>query len=102
MRAYVEALEQRFYEPMDLDEESKNLGMSRRRFTQLFRQETQTSWLDHVTQLRVEYAKRLLRETKRSVTAIAFECGFEELSNFYRAFKKHAQVPPLEWRHLDR
>ena len=102
MRAYVEALEQRFYEPMDLDEESKNLGMSRRRFTQLFRQETQTSWLDHVTQLRVEYAKRLLRETKRSVTAIAFECGFEELSNFYRAFKKHAQVPPLEWRHSDR
>ena len=55
-----------------------------------------------MTQLRVEYAKRLLRETKRSVTAIAFECGFEELSNFYRAFKKHAQVPPLEWRHLDR
>lgn len=98
MAQYVRELEDRFYESMDLDDEAASLGLSRRRFTQLFREETGTSWLDHVLRLRIEYAMRLLRETRRSVTAIAFESGFEELSGFYRAFKRHAGMAPLDWR----
>jgi AraC family L-rhamnose operon regulatory protein RhaS len=98
MKAYALALDQRFFEPTDIDREAAALRMSRRRFTQLFREQTGRSWLEHVTLLRVDYAKRLLASTRRSVTAIAFECGFEELSSFYRAFKKHCGMAPLEWR----
>lgn len=101
MAAYVVELEHRFYEAMELDAEADSLQLSRRRFTQLFRQETGTSWLDHVMHLRVEYAKRLLRESKRSVSAIAFESGFEELSGFYRAFKRRVGMAPLDWRNSD-
>ena len=98
MKDYVQALDQRFFEPTDIDREAAALRMSRRRFTQLFREQTGRSWLEHVTGLRVDYAQRLLTGTRRSVTAIAFECGFEELSSFYRAFKKHCGMAPLEWR----
>ena len=101
MANYVRELEDRFYESMELDAEAASLGMSRRRFTQLFREETGTSWLDHLLRRRIEYAKRLLRETRRSVTAIAFESGFEELSGFYRAFKRYAGMAPLDWRKGD-
>jgi AraC family L-rhamnose operon regulatory protein RhaS len=73
--------------------------MSRRHFTQLFREQTGTSWTDYVSGLRVDYACRLLRETERSVLAIAFECGYDELSSFYRAFKRRTGLPPSEWRH---
>lgn len=98
MREYVEELNERFFEAANIDSEAARLRMSRRRFTQLFRQLTGKSWLEHLTALRVEHACRLLADTRRSVTAIAFECGFEELSSFYRAFKKLKGKAPLEWR----
>lgn len=98
MEAYLKDLKQRFFEPTDIDREATRLRMSRRRFTQLFRQLTGESWLEHLTNLRMDYAQQLLRETRRSVTAIAFECGYEELSSFYRAFKKRHRTAPLDWR----
>ena len=98
MREYLAELGERFFEASDIDSEAARLRMSRRRFTQLFRQLAGCSWLEQVTALRVGHAQHLLRSTRRSVTAIAFECGFEELSSFYRAFKKSTGMAPLEWR----
>ncbi len=98
VQQYVAELARRFFEPADLDQVAARLGMSRRRFTQLFRAVTGTSWLDYLTGLRIDYACQLLRQTPRSITAIAFECGYEELSSFYRAFRRRTGVPPSDWR----
>ncbi len=35
---------------------------------------------------------------KPSIVSIAFECGYEELSSFYRAFKKATGRSPGDWR----
>jgi AraC-like DNA-binding protein len=32
------------------------------------------------------------------VTTVAFECGYEDLSSFYRAFRRHTGEPPQRWR----
>ncbi len=98
VRGYVDELPHRFFEPTDLDAAASSLGLSRRRFTALFRAVTGTTWLDHLTALRVDYAARLLRDGARSVTAVAFETGFEDLSSFYRVFKRRMGQPPNEWR----
>lgn len=98
VRQYLAELPQRFFEPADLDGIATALGMSRRRFTQLFRGAAGTSWLDHLTGLRIDYACQLLTQTTRSIIAVAFECGYEDLSSFYRAFKRRKHVPPNEWR----
>jgi AraC-like DNA-binding protein/quercetin dioxygenase-like cupin family protein len=98
VQRYVADLPQRFFEPSDLDHIAAALGMSRRRFTQLFRTVAGTSWLDYLTRLRMDYACQLLRQTQRSVVAVAFECGYEDLSSFYRVFKRHTGLPPKEWR----
>jgi AraC-like DNA-binding protein/dihydrodipicolinate synthase/N-acetylneuraminate lyase len=66
VRGYVADLPQRFFEPTDLDRTAAALGMSRRRFTQLFREITGETWLDHLTGLRIGYACELLRATTRS------------------------------------
>ncbi len=95
---YVAELPHRFFEATDLDQTAAELGMSRRRFTHLFRLVTGISWFTYVTQLRMDYACQLLRETSRSIIAIAFECGYEDLSSFYRAFKRHKGLPPQAWR----
>lgn len=98
VEAYVATLNQRFFEPAKIDVIAKHLGMSRRRFTELFRDITGTTWADHVRRLRVDHSKQLLRETNRSVLAIAFEAGFEDLSSFYRAFQRQEGTSPHRWR----
>lgn len=95
---YVQELEHRFFEHTTLDEVAGELGLSRRRFTSLFRELTGKPWAEYVSDLRIGYSQRLLRETSRSVVSIAFECGYEELSSFYRAFKKRVGVSPGQWR----
>jgi AraC-like DNA-binding protein len=40
----------------------------------------------------------LFKRIDHSPTAIAYECGFSDLSNFYRAFKKKTNQAPLEYR----
>lgn len=98
MRQYVRELSQRFYEVDSIDSEAARLGVSRRRFTQLFRAVTGQTWLGYTQQLRIDHARRLLKETDRTVSSIAFECGFGDLSNFYRVFSRFEAVSPLDYR----
>lgn len=98
MRAYVEDLSENFFEATNLDAAASTLGLSRRRFTQLFREVTGTSWLAYVRKLRIDHAKKLLESTDRTVLSVAFECGFEDLSTFYRAFKRETDESPNKWR----
>lgn len=98
VHAYHLELERAFYRSEPLDSVAARLGISRRQFTELFRRVAGDSWLKVVRRLRVQHAQKLLRESERTVLAIAFECGFEELSNFYRAFKTEAGCSPDQWR----
>jgi AraC-like DNA-binding protein len=95
---FLAELAHRFYEPVRIDRVAADLGMSRRSFTRLFRTITGCSYADYVERVRVEYACRLLRETTRGIVPIAFECGYEDLSSFYRAFKRQIHCSPGQWR----
>ncbi len=95
---YIAELTHRFFEPTDLDHVASELAVSRRLFTRLFREITGESWSSYLTKLRIDYACRLLAESSRSILTIAFETGYEDLSSFYRAFKRHRAMPPHTWR----
>jgi AraC family L-rhamnose operon regulatory protein RhaS len=99
---YVAELPHRFLEATDLDAAADEAGMSRRRFTQLFREVTGASWAAHVTRLRIDYACRLLRETSRSILSTAFECGYDDLSIFYRVFRRQTGLTPRAYREQSR
>jgi AraC family L-rhamnose operon regulatory protein RhaS len=102
MQQHIARLDQRFYESQSLDDAASATSLSRRRFTSLFREATGCSWLDFLHHLRIEYAKQLLLQTDRTVISSAFECGFDELSSFYRLFKRHEAVSPDQWRKQNR
>lgn len=95
---YVVRLKTEFYASGTLDDAARSVGLSRRRFTELFREIAGESWRNHVRQLRLAYAAQLLTATRRSVTAIAFECGFEDLSHFNHSFKKSYGLAPMAYR----
>lgn len=82
----------------NLETVARQFGVSRRRLTELYRRATGETYRRHVERLRIEHAHRLLLDSRRTVAAIAFECGFDDLSSFYRAFKRVEGRPPLTVR----
>ncbi|MFI4876504.1 MAG: helix-turn-helix domain-containing protein [Blastopirellula sp. JB062] len=100
--AYVRHVDAYFFEATTIDDVVKELGMPRRRFTHIFRRLTGETWLNYVQRKRVQHACRLLEESDRTIASIAFECGFAELSTFYRAFRKICDVTPKAWRKTHR
>ena len=91
-------LERTFYRNQGVDEVAARLGLSRRAFTSLFWRATGDSFAACVKKLRVQHAKRLLETSDRTVLAVAFECGFEDVSGFHRAFKAITGTSPDAWR----
>jgi AraC family L-rhamnose operon regulatory protein RhaS len=91
---YALQLQTRFYEHQTLDEAAIQTGLSRRQFTDMFRKVTGASWKQYIHGLRLEHGRKLLLETDTTVTAAAFESGFEDLSYFNHAFKKAYSCSP--------
>ena len=98
MRRYVQYLEDHFFEATTIDAAAAELGMSRRQFTKLFSQQTGTTWLNFMRGKAIDHAQKRLRETTLPIASVAFECGFNDLTTFYRQFKKHAGVSPAKFR----
>jgi AraC family L-rhamnose operon regulatory protein RhaS len=98
VQSYIAALEKEFWKNEDIDSIARTLGLSRRRFTQLFREIAGESWQKRVTALRMQYAADLLRTTSVSIRSIAFECGYRDLSHFYRVFKQSHAMSPGQFR----
>ena len=74
------------------------LGVSVRHLHILF-EAGELSFSETVTALRLERSRRLLRERPdRSITEVAFACGFDSLATFYRLFKAAEQMTPGDYR----
>ena len=53
---------------------------------------------DYIIDIRLGYAARKLVDTNHSISEISFECGFNNLSNFNRIFKRKKGYSPSEFR----
>lgn len=81
-----------------LEEAAELLNMSVVSFSRLIKQRTGKSFIDFVNEIRLGYATRLLIETGKSVSEVCYECGFNNISNFNRTFKKKQGCTPSEFR----
>jgi AraC-like DNA-binding protein len=63
-------------------------------FCRFFKEKSGKSLSEFVNDLRIGYACRLIIENKLSMSQICFECGFNNLSNFNKTFKKHLNLTP--------
>jgi AraC-like DNA-binding protein len=93
----VTMMEETFFDPWDLETAASHAHLSRRRFSQLFREQTGHSFLEAVNRLRLQHAASLLERGETTITGAAFACGLGDLRNFYRLFKKYYAMTPGEW-----
>jgi len=73
-------------------------GMSPSAFSRFFKLHTGRNLSEYIIDIRLGYASRKLVDTARSISEISFECGFNNLSNFNRIFKRKKGCAPSEFR----
>ncbi|MCP5542681.1 MAG: helix-turn-helix domain-containing protein [Akkermansiaceae bacterium] len=94
----ISTLEQRYAEPWTLDSLAKAARLSRTNLLRVFRKATGASPIDFLIGLRVEAAKRLLRQSDLNMTEIAYETGFSDSNYFARKFRDATGRTPTEFR----
>ena len=73
-------------------------GMSPSAFSRFFKLHTGRNLSEYIIEMRLGYASRMLVDTTKSISEICFECGFNNLSNFNRIFRKKKLCSPSEFR----
>ena len=92
--AYVDA---NLTEKITLKVISTHCGVSVSTVTQLFQKKVATTFHDFVTQRRMEMARKLIHDGV-PLEQVGKEIGYRDHSTFYRAFRRHFDVSPREYR----
>ena len=91
-------VQDRFDKDPSLAEVAKVAGMAPASFSRFFRQKTGRTFQNHLIDVRLNEACARLIRTEDTVIEICFGCGFKNLSNFNRLFRKHRLMTPMTFR----
>ena len=80
----------------------EHLGVSRSYFSNVFKAQTGQSFVEYLTNLRMDEAKRLLRETGLCTYEIAERIGFVDPHYFSVSFRRRTGMTPREYREANR
>lgn len=91
-------VEEHYKDEIRLSTLADMVGMTEVSFSRFFRQITGQTFSDYLITLRLDHASRLLVDSRLHVAEVCFQCGFNNLSNFNRIFKKNKHCSPKEYR----
>lgn len=100
IRQAKQYVQQHFSEPITLEEVCDAVGFSASYFSVLFKKETGEGFAKYLIKVRMDEAKRLLRETNLPVVEICERVGYSDRKHFTRTFNKTAGLNPAEYRKL--
>ncbi len=83
-----------YQQKIELDQVADMAHLHPSAFCRFFKEKTGKSLLEYVTDMRIGHACKLIIENKQSISQICFESGFNNLSNFNRAFKRQTGFTP--------
>ena len=95
-------IESRAAESPDLESMAGATGLSPFHFLRVFRAVLAVTPHQYLVRARLRHAARLLSDGERSVTDVAYDVGFGDLSNFVRTFRRAAGVSPGAFRRAAR
>lgn len=94
----IDYVNQHYAEVIRLSDVAEMVNMSEASFSRFIKQHTSKSFVDFLTDIRLGTAARALIDSPLSIAEIGYDCGFNNLSNFNRIFKKKKGVTPSAFR----
>jgi len=85
-----------------IDSVAEHIGISYSYLRRLYKEATGQNLVDYINELRLQKAKRLLRQTDYTVREVADLCGFHHERSFSRAFAHAEGLPPGKYKTLYR
>ncbi len=98
LRQITDWMAEHFTEEINLEQLAAQAGLSKFHFHRLFKSATGISPSRYHINLRMDEAKRLLRETKQSVMDVAIEVGYTNPSHFAQLFRRETGLSPSDYR----
>ena len=96
----LEFISNNYKHQLTLDQLSSKFHMSKTAFCNYFKRKTGKTVINYINELRIAQACKLLIQTDKNVIEIAYECGFNNISNFNRTFKIITGKTPSKYRIL--
>ncbi len=93
--SYIKA---NYMKDVSLDDISRYCNISSYYFSKLFKQETGENYVEYLSRIRIENAKKMINEGEKSMKEICYSVGFSDPNYFSRAFKKYVGVTPTEYK----
>lgn len=81
-----------------LGEVAKLVSMTEVSFSRFIKKRTGNTFIDSLNEIRLGHASRMLIDTTHSIAEVSYNCGFNNISNFNRIFKKKKACTPKEFR----
>jgi len=100
VRGTLERLEKDFTRELSLEDIAQELAVTPQYLSKIFRQETGRTFKEHLIDLRISEARRLLRETTLSAREISYAVGYNDPNYFVRLFKKITGLTPKEYQRV--
>lgn len=98
IKKVYEFIHDNFHRRIGLDEISKLVNMSPVSFNRFIKKRTGKTFVSYVNDTRISYASRWLIESEKGISEISYDCGFNNIANFNRIFKKSKNCTPSEFR----
>lgn len=94
----MEFINSSFDKQITLGEAARIASMTESAFSRFFKLRTGMTFIDCVNEVRLGHASRMLISTTKTIAEIAYSCGFNNISNFNRTFRKRKGCTPSELR----
>ncbi|MCI9422270.1 MAG: AraC family transcriptional regulator [Dorea sp.] len=91
-------IRENYKEKIYIQDLAAQVHMNEQYFCRFFKKSIGRSPMEYLNEYRIKQAMRLLKETDLPVMEVCLECGYNNLGNFLRAFKKHTETTPLKYR----
>jgi AraC-like DNA-binding protein len=98
LRRALEHVHQHYAEPLGLKKVARVAGYAPNHFSALFLKQERVGFAAYVSRLRLDHARRLLKNTELSVTRVAELCGFGSVEYFCRVFRRTERTSPRGYR----
>jgi AraC-like DNA-binding protein len=96
---YIEA---HYTESISLEDMARIAGLSSRYFCRFFRKMTQCTPMEYLNYYRIESACEQLADIQVSITDVALNCGFNDISYFIKSFHKAKGITPKQYKESNR
>jgi len=98
INAVIAYIVENFQNNISLTDVAATANMTAPAFCKYFKKISRKTFIEAVTDYRIDFALKQLVHTEKSIAQIGFESGFNDISNFHKTFKARMRLSPLNYR----